>query len=56
MHNGRLKTLRDVVDWYSDIDTQRLHTEGESLLKPLDFSEQQRNDLVAFLESLSITD
>jgi len=48
--------LRDVVDWYSDIDTQRLHTEGESLLKPLDLSEQQRNDLVAFLESLSITD
>lgn len=54
MHNGSLSTLRDVVDWYSDIDLERLHTEGESLLKPLVLNEQQRKDLVAFLESLSV--
>jgi len=54
MHNGSLSTLRDVVDWYSDINPDRLHTDGESLLKPLNMSERDRMDLVAFLESLSI--
>ena len=53
MHDGSIATLRDVVDAYSDIDPDRLHTEGESILRPLNLSEQQRQDLVAFLESLS---
>jgi len=54
MHNGSLSGLKDVIDWYSTIDLDRLHTNGESLLKPLNFSEQQKMDLVAFLESLSL--
>jgi len=54
MHDGSIATLREVVDAYSDIDPGRLHTEGESILKPLGLSEEQRNDVVAFLKSLSI--
>jgi len=53
MHDGSLKTLRDVVDAYADIDPDRLHVKGESILKPLDLSDGQRNDLVNFLRSLA---
>jgi len=54
MHDGSIATLREVVDAYSDIDPNRLHSEGESILKPLELDEQEREDLVAFLQSLSI--
>jgi len=53
MHDGSLKTLRDVVDFYAEIDPMRLHSQGESILKPMDWTEQDREDLVRFLESLS---
>ena len=53
MHDGSLSTLRDVVDAYADIDSSRLHSKGESILKPLDLSNAQRNDLVDFLQSLT---
>ena len=53
MHDGSLESLRDVVDFYADINPERLHTEGESILKPLELNEGQRNDLVTFLLSLS---
>jgi cytochrome c peroxidase len=52
MHNGRLATLRDVVQHYSTISPDRLHADGEAILKPLKLSEQESRDLVAFLESL----
>ncbi|PVB62382.1 cytochrome c peroxidase [Labrenzia sp. 011] len=53
MHNGSLATLRDVVNHYSTIDLERMHTDGEAILEPLDLSERETADLVAFLESLS---
>ena len=53
MHNGSLATLRDVVRHYSELDEDRLHADGERILKPLKLSEQEISDLVAFLESLS---
>jgi len=56
MHDGSLKTLRDVVDAYADIDPTRLHSRGESILKPLSLSDSERADLVAFLISLSTAD
>jgi len=56
MHDGSIATLREVIDVYSDIDPGRLHTEGESILKPLGLSEQEKEDLVAFLRTLSIPD
>jgi len=52
MHNGRLATLRDVVNHYSSISPDRLHSDGEAILKPLKLSEREAQDLVAFLESL----
>ena len=55
MHDGSLDTLRDVIDAYADIDPDRLHAEGESILKPLNLSNDARNDLVEFLKSLSPT-
>ena len=53
MHNGSLKTLRDVVRHYSEIDEERLHADGERILIPLRLSEKEIDDLIAFLESLS---
>lgn len=53
MHDGSLATLRDVVNHYSNIDMERLHIDGEAILQPLGLNEQEVDDLVAFLESLS---
>jgi cytochrome c peroxidase len=53
MHNGSLATLRDVVKHYSEISPDRLHLDGEAILKPLRLTERETKDLVAFLESLS---
>jgi len=53
MHDGSIKTLRGVIDAYAEIDINRLHTNGESILKPMNMSDDQRNDLVQFLISLS---
>ena len=53
MHDGSLETLRDVVDTYADIDPSRLHSKGESILKPLTLTDAERNDLVEFLLTLS---
>jgi cytochrome c peroxidase len=52
MHNGSLATLRDVVKFYSELNEERLHADGEKILKPLRLSDQEIADLVAFLESL----
>ncbi len=54
MHDGSLATLRDVVDAYADINPDRLHSNGEAILKPLPLTERDRDDLVAFLQSLSV--
>jgi len=53
MHNGSLATLRDVVRHYSELDEDRLHADGERILKPLKLNDGESGDLVAFLESLS---
>jgi len=53
MHNGSLATLRDVVRHYSELNEDRLHADGERVLKPLKLSEGEIEDLVTLLESLS---
>jgi cytochrome c peroxidase len=53
MHSGRIPTLTEVVRHYSDLNIDRLHLDGEAILKPLKLSEQEVADLVAFLESLT---
>lgn len=53
MHNGSLATLADVVKHYSELNEDRLHTEGEKILRPLKLSGEEAADLAAFLESLT---
>ena len=53
MHDGSLPTLEAVVRHYSELDEDRLHAEGQQLLRPLRLTEQQAADLLAFLRSLS---
>jgi cytochrome c peroxidase len=53
MHDGRIATLRDVVRHYSELDLDRVHADGEALLRPLGLSDGESDDLVAFLETLT---
>ena len=53
MHNGSVATLRDAVLHYSKLDEERLHADGEKILRPLNLSDDEVADLVAFLETLS---
>ncbi|MEH6524727.1 MAG: cytochrome c peroxidase [Sneathiella sp.] len=53
MHNGSLATLEDVVDHYSELNEDRLHSEGEKILRPLNLSVLEKEDLVSFLQTLS---
>jgi cytochrome c peroxidase len=52
-HDGSAPNLAAVVAHYSDINLERLHADGESLLRPLGLDARARADLLAFLETLS---
>jgi cytochrome c peroxidase len=56
MHEGQLKSLADVVRFYSTLEgaTQVGHHQ-EQVLQPLHLSSEEAADLVAFLESLTGT-
>lgn len=51
MHDGSLKTLKDVVEFYDGGGTSNPHLDPE--IKELKLSAQEKADLVAFLESLT---
>ena len=53
MHNGSLRTLKDVVTHYSEIDLDRIHSDAAPILAPLNLTAKETNDLVTFLQSLS---
>lgn len=53
MHNGALPDLRAVARHYSALNEDRLHADGERILRRLDLAPAEIDDLVAFLESLS---
>ena len=53
MHAGSHATLADVIRHYSELNEERLHADGERILKPLRLSTAESSDLLAFLESLS---
>jgi cytochrome c peroxidase len=53
MHNGSLATIEDVVRHYSKLDEERLHGDGERILRPLNLNDSDAADLAAFLRSLS---
>lgn len=52
MHAGSLTTLEDVVEHYSELDIDRLHQDGEKILRPLKLNGSEKADLVAFLKTL----
>lgn len=51
MHDGSLKTLKEVVDFYVGGGNSNPNLDKE--MKPLKLTAQERDDLVAFLESLT---
>lgn len=51
MHAGQFKTLREVVQHYNDGGQANLNT--DPLVRPLGLTEQEREDLVAFMEGLT---
>ena len=51
MHDGSFPTLEAVIDYYNRGGTP--HTGQDPRIQPLDLSDEQRMDLVAFLESLT---
>ena len=53
MHDGSLAGIEDVVQHYSALNEERLHADGERILRRLDLTPQQAADLAAFLRSLS---
>jgi len=53
MHDGQLATLESVVRHYSTLNLERLHADGEQVLRPLHLSLQEEQDLVAFLRTLT---
>ncbi len=53
MHDGSLATIEEVVRHYSELDEERLHADGERILRRLDLSAGQAADLAAFLRTLS---
>ena len=53
MHDGQLATLADVLRHYSELNLERLHADGEQILKPLHLSARESADLIAFLRTLS---
>ena len=54
MHDGRFKTLEEVVEHYSKGIKQHPNLDGR-LRRPLDFDKAQQRSLVAFLKTLSDT-
>jgi len=56
MHDGRFPTLIDVLHHYSELDEDRLHADGERILRRLNLSANEINDLLAFLETLTDAD
>jgi cytochrome c peroxidase len=52
-HDGSAATVEDVVRHYSELNPERLHSDGAQLLRPLKLTPQQVADLAAFLRTLS---
>lgn len=51
MHDGRFKTLEEVVDFYNQGGIKNPHQ--DDMIVPLELTEQEKQDLVALLKSLN---
>lgn len=56
MHDGQLASLGAVLHHYSTLNLDRLHADGEAILRPLALTARETDDLLAFLRSLSAPD
>jgi cytochrome c peroxidase len=54
MHNGEMASLDQVVRHYSELNVDRLHANGEAILRPLKLTQQEIADVVAFLQTLNM--
>jgi cytochrome c peroxidase len=52
MHDGSIKTLEEVIEFYSKGGNQNPHL--DSNLKPLNLTTREKADLLAFLQALSV--
>jgi cytochrome c peroxidase len=52
MHDGQIATLAGVIEHYSTLNEERLHADGERILRPLLLSDGEKADLEAFLRTL----
>ncbi|MEY3420420.1 MAG: hypothetical protein RIR48_705 [Bacteroidota bacterium] len=55
MHDGSLATLADVIEYYSDpykFVSKPINMDS-TLMKPINFTQQEKDDLIAFLKSLT---
>ena len=55
MHNDRATDLDAVIDFYSELNKERLDTDGERKLRPLSLTPSEKADIKAFLGSLSVS-
>ncbi len=55
MHDGRFATLRDVLDFYSELPGEPMLGHREDTLLPLHFTDEEKADLEAFIHSLTGT-
>lgn len=53
MHNGSLKTLEDVLNFYNELPSRPSVGKRSGLLRSLGFTSSELNDLMEFLHSLS---
>ncbi len=53
MHDGRFATLREVLDFYSELPGKPPVGHREETLVPLQLTDQEKDDLEAFLRSLT---
>ncbi len=53
MHDGRFATLRAVLDFYSELPGDPAYGHREETLKPAHFTEQEKDDIEAFLRTLT---
>jgi cytochrome c peroxidase len=54
MHDGRFKTLEEVIDYYNNPDIANpKHKNRDKLIKPLNLTAQEKKDLINFLKSAS---
>ena len=51
MHDGSIQTLEEVINHYNS--GGHLHAHKSTFVKPLNLSDSERNDLIAFLSSLT---